>query len=98
MTDIDKVIQGIERCLVCDTSPIALPEAQKAYLDCEYTVGLYCGRDILLRETLEVLKEQKKIVRCGECKHFDKYGCRLLNLAVSKEFYCADGERRDADG
>jgi len=28
-------------------------------VDCEYTVGLYCGQDKLVYETIELLKEQK---------------------------------------
>lgn len=60
MPNIDKVIQGIERCLVCSSSVLASAEAQKAYLDCEYTVDLYCGQKKLLRHTLDVLKEQRK--------------------------------------
>jgi len=60
MADINKVIQGLERCFVCDMSPVAPAEGQKAYLECEYTIGLYCGRDILLRDALALLKEQAK--------------------------------------
>lgn len=63
MTDIEKVTRGIERCLVCNASPLAPAEAQKAYMDCEYTIGVYCGRDKLLRDTLELLQEQATLFK-----------------------------------
>ena len=59
MADINKVIQGLERCLVCEMSPIASAEGQKAYLECEYTIALYCGRDRLLLDALKLLKIMK---------------------------------------
>jgi len=63
MADIEKVICGLERCLVCNASPLAPAEAQKAYMDCEYTIGVYCGRDKLLRDSLELLKEQDTLLK-----------------------------------
>lgn len=56
---MDKVIKGLERCLICDISVIAPEEAQNAYRECEYTVGLYCGEKKLLREAITLLKEQE---------------------------------------
>ena len=58
MPDREKVIKGLERCLICDISVIAPEEAQNAYRECEYTVGLYCGEKKLLREAVALLKEQ----------------------------------------
>ena len=55
--DKEKVIRGLERCLVCNTSAITSAEGEKEYRDCEYTVGLYCRQDKLLRDALELLKE-----------------------------------------
>lgn len=55
MPDIEKVIQGLERCLK-HTCPAIY---SKEYEECEYTVGLYCGQDKLLHEALELLKEQQ---------------------------------------
>ena len=57
MADKNKVIRGWERCKKCSMSPISTPEELKAYLDCEYTVGLYCGKDKLINQTIELLKE-----------------------------------------
>ena len=43
-----------------------------------------------------------ELVRCGECKHWDKKGmtrfgvCRLWHDGYLKaDFYCGDGERKD---
>lgn len=62
MPDKEKVIKGLERCLICDISVIASEEAQNAYRECEYTVGLYCGEKKLLRETITLLKEQEDTI------------------------------------
>ena len=61
MIDREKIIKALERCLICDISVVATPEAQKAYLECEYTVGRYCGRKNVLRDALSLLKEQKAV-------------------------------------
>lgn len=47
-----------------------------------------------------------QVVRCKDCCHgmilysdndpIDGY-CRLHNIAVTKDFFCADGERRDSE-
>ena len=66
MADIEKVICGLERCLVCNASLLAPDEAQKSYMDCEYTIGVYCGRDKLLRDSLELLKEQETLLKVFE--------------------------------
>jgi hypothetical protein len=60
MIDREKVVRGLERCLKCGMSPTSSAEELKAYIDCEYTVGLYCGKDRLLFETLELLKKQEE--------------------------------------
>ena len=58
MADADKVIRGWKRCKECNMSPAF--GLNQAYLDCEYTIGLYCGRDKLIFETIEVLKSQQE--------------------------------------
>lgn len=60
MSDLDKIIEAWERCEKCNISVIADPEGRKAYLDCEYTIGLYCGQDKLVFETRELLKKLKE--------------------------------------
>ena len=57
----EKVIKGLERCLICDISVVASEEAQNAYRECEYTVGLYCEQKKLLRDALALLKEQEAV-------------------------------------
>lgn len=59
MADVDKVINGLKRCLVCNMSPIAPAECQKAYLECEYTIGLYCAHKKLIRDAITVLERMK---------------------------------------
>ena len=72
MPDMEKVIKGLERCLVCNLSVLASEEEQKAYIDCEYTTGLYCRHDMLIRDAIALLKSQPEIVRCKDCKHYEK--------------------------
>ena len=63
MEDIDKIIRGWERCLECAKEPFG---TSQAYVDCEYTIGLYCGKDKLIWATIRALKEQKQeITRLG---------------------------------
>ena len=57
MEDVEKIIKGWERCLECEKAPIG---TSQAYVDCEYTIGLYCGRDKLIWATIRALKEQNK--------------------------------------
>lgn len=73
MADIDKVIKAWERCKICDMSLIASEECKKAYIDCEYTTGFYCRQDILIHETIKLLKELKAekernpVIVCPHC-------------------------------
>ena len=76
MPDREKIIRGIERCLVCNTSAITSAEGEKAYRECEYTVALYCRQDKLLRDVLTLLKGQEPVkpdvdsegtCTCGNC-------------------------------
>lgn len=58
---------------------------------------------------LELLKEQPKIIRCKDCKHWsaerinDFNKCRrwinvgVKNFATMGDWYCADGESKSAD-
>lgn len=50
-------------------------------------------------DAIVLLKEETKIVRCKDCKHFEPDGiytmCYLHNgLSQNADWYCADGERR----
>ena len=52
---IDKVIKGLERCLKGTCPAIASTE----YEECEYTDGLYCRKDKLIFDALEILNANK---------------------------------------
>ena len=80
MIDIEKVIKGLERCLVCDTSIICSKNGQQAYIDCEYTVGLYCGRDKLICDALELLKEQQGKITLMKAVYGDQ--CEIVGELV----------------
>ena len=56
--DAEKVLRGIERCNKC-TFPSVLGD-QTPYLECEYTIGQYCGKDKLIFEAKELVKDWKK--------------------------------------
>ena len=83
MADIEKVIKGWERCEECRMHPFG---TSQAYLDCEYTVGLYCGQDKLIWHTLEALKEQEALLREYEklsqvCFKIEKY-LKIADLSM----------------
>ena len=56
----------------------------------------------IMRETINALKEQPDIVRCGECKYYSDGFCYNPNTFDSEktcgntvpDWYCADGKRR----
>ena len=67
--------------------------------DCNYKFGYNCFT-LLLKDALELLKEQPDIVRYGECKHYKDGFCYNPNTFDEKtcgntvpDWYCADGER-----
>jgi len=84
MADLEKVIKGWERCEECRKHPIG---TSQAYLDCEYTVGLYCGQDKLIWHTLEVLKEFRN-------KHLIDVDELIKELGFSKDCENCDRDAR----
>ena len=49
---------------------------------------------------ISLLKEQKELVRCADCRHAEVSQSGLIKcrgIFRSREWYCADGERRDDD-
>lgn len=40
-----------------------------------------------------------ELVRCGECKHFEReeYYCSRLGVNCDDTWFCADGERKDGE-
>jgi hypothetical protein len=100
MIDADKILQAWERCKICDMSMIPSEAGRKAYIDCEYTTGLYCRIDKLMNDTISLLKEMKQVVHCKDCKYLYEVGQLQCGLKaewfpVHEEYYCADGEKRD---
>ena len=92
MIDREKVIKAIEIC---------------------YTVGHNCTEcpffhkdecnDELMHEALAILREQKAVVRCKDCKHscdytdifHDRaYKCIKNGGYHNDSWFCADGERQ----
>ena len=69
---------------------------------CENWVNNHKGEDLLITyssvvELLELLKEQKELVRCADCRHADISPSGLIKcrgIFRSREWYCADGERK----
>ena len=51
----------------------------------------------LIDDTLELLKEYQKIVRCKDCRHNDGARCENLDIWVEDDpdWFCADGEKAD---
>lgn len=48
-------------------------------------------------DALNLLKEQKAVVRCCDCKHWDSqcHSCEHFDGIMQPDFYCADGVKRD---
>ena len=95
MEDREKVFAALERCKTCDTSLLASDDGKKAYIDCEYTTGLYCRQDRVIADAIELLKEQPQVVRCKDCKKRDSWECWQYffgRIKIPDDWYCADGE------
>jgi len=102
MTEKEKILQAWERCDECHKHPVGMSEA---YVECEYTMWLYCRQDALIRDTVELIKKTPEIVRCEDCRwwheseleQFKGYGeCGQANGIPLKphDWFCADGELR----
>ena len=92
MADIEKVIKGLEYCIAdeyCDECP---------YTDDCFEIDDKPYGEKLLRDVLELLKEQPKIVRCKDCLRRHEPSCPMLDYRTRDLWFCADGERRDDDG
>ena len=97
MADREKVIKGLTHC----TAWAGLHECQpKVGEDCPYVDEADCKLTIM-RDALELLKEQPEIVRCKDCIHWDNLtkfcGTHSSCFTVQRtlpDWFCADGERR----
>ena len=53
-----------------------------------------------INDAIAMLKEQKELVRCADCRHAEVSQSGLIKcrgIFRSREWYCADGERRTDD-
>ena len=91
MADVENVIYAIERC-TCH-----VPDACR---DCPYDAGHPYNEciEMLLKDAMELLKEQETIVRCKDCMYLDSYYVECNKGHNPKppydRWFCADGERR----
>ena len=91
MTDIEKVIKGLEHCM---------RESDNLYDDpcngCPYYVekqpSRICSGE-LQKDCYDLLKEQPQLVRCKDCKN--QYRCEMSGgFKDDLNWFCADGEKR----
>lgn len=87
MHDREKVIKGLEHCVgqhVCNECPYYNPNDMR----CEKR---------LMRDALELMKEQETVVRCKDCKFYDSETgicAKGITHGYAAEWFCADGEGR----
>lgn len=98
MAELDKVIKAYDSCKnpwnrKCDECPFEKE----------------CCHDglptFLIKDALELLKEQQKIVRCKDCRFTQepiiedyigkRIWCNRLDKYFDNDWFCADGERKD---
>ncbi len=89
MIDRKKVIKGLMICVNripgeydCNKCPYEIDGN-----NCEINMG---------KDALALLKEQKDIVQCKDCKRYDEKISMCDNCGLPREqtFFCADGKRR----
>lgn len=87
MADREKVINALGRCesygYCKDTN-------------CPYHESVNC-LELLRKDALSLLKEQKEVVRCIDCKHYDSETgicAKGITHGYAAEWFCADGEGR----
>jgi len=93
MPDREKVIEALETCRDQDNPPGY--RFTSCVDDCPYH-GNGCARK-LKEDAIALLKEQKELVRCSDCRHADISPSGLIKcrgIFRSREWYCADGERK----
>lgn len=90
MADRKKVIMGLACC-----------QTINAYCDeCPYNhISYHQCTKVLIKEALELQKEQPEIVRCSECCRRASYDCPIYEGGDGMhdepdDWFCGDGERR----
>ena len=101
--DMEKLIKDIEKQMSEPTNDYVVlwfSEAEyvlellKEQKDISDALVDQCDR---VRRLRKELADQPKIVRCKDCKHYSWHtdSCDHIGGIVSKDFFCADGERQD---
>ena len=90
MTEYEKVIKGLKCCSTPHKS------CSKA---CPYNKDCYSEMDgegitHLCADALKLLREQPKVVRCKDCKHYMTIHCTCDGCCISDDWFCADGEEK----
>ena len=98
MASLEKTLKGLECC-----KKLSAEDPFSGCDDCPYneiSVAVEECREALSADALKLLKEQKQIVHCKDCKHGDKcnephedYWCTWHETYNNSEWFCADGER-----
>lgn len=91
MADREKVVKGLEMCI-----------ADEYCNGCPYEVQCYSpGQEYaesMMRDALELLKEQPEIVRCKDCEYYrggvlSGYCDRWFRQTGGEETYCSEGRQ-----
>ena len=97
MTKLEITIRGLECCIKRD------PEDDLRCDACPYPAGSACANRLKI-DALELLKKQKPVVLCKDCKWFrDSNGidgfcyCDRIYRRCGTHWFCADGERKEDD-
>ena len=88
MVDRERVIKTLEFCVSTDDCRT-----------CEYWIERVDHDCQIMKDALELLKEQPEIVRCKDCKYNDDGECIIKSgwFPTESDWFCADGEREEGD-
>ena len=53
--------------------------------------------DITPEMVRELYKEERELIRCKDCKHFDGIDCKINDIVniMNTDWFCADGEKEE---
>lgn len=93
MADREKVIKGLECCTFI--------LGKRKCNECPYQKGLPDNGCYQLQDDFHaILKEQEAVVHCAKCRYAEVSPSGLIKcngIFRSKEWFCADGERKDSN-
>ena len=92
MPDREKVIKGLTACrkTACESCPYNASSGEIS--------NPICFINEMLSDALALLKEHDAVVRCKDCKYYDRFnGCMSWHDVNSNNdnWYCADGECKE---